>query len=191
MFETLNAIDHQLFLLINRGLENPYFDWIMPLLRSRFFWSPLYLFLIVYIIKTNTSRNAIITIGFIIITFALTDFVSAGIFKETFQRLRPCNDPDFMIYVRNMVGCGSGYSFVSSHASNHFGLAIFLSLYFSEKKWLGRLFIIWAASISFAQVYVGVHFPFDILVGMFLGVCIAHLTYYVYHRILLSNGNIR
>lgn len=191
MFETLNTIDHQLFLLINRGMVNPFFDGLMPILRSRFFWSPLYLFLIVYIIKTNSARNAIITISFLLITFALTDFVSAGIFKETFMRLRPCNEPEFMAYVRNIVGCGSGYSFVSSHACNHFGLAIFLSLYFSENKWIGKLFILWASSISFAQIYVGVHFPFDILAGMFLGVGIAYLTYYIYHRILINNGNTR
>lgn len=183
MIETLNAIDHQLFLLVNRGMANSFFDFVMPLMRSRFFWSPLYLFLIVYILKTNTSKKGILTIAFLLITFTLTDFISAGIFKETFQRLRPCNDPEFMQYVRNIVGCGSGYSFVSSHASNHFGLAIFLSLYFSDKIWIGRLFIIWAAVISFAQIYVGVHFPFDILAGMFLGIGIAYLSYYVYHRL--------
>ncbi len=191
MIEIFNTIDHQLFLLINRGMVNPFFDWIMPLLRSRFFWAPLYLFLIVYIIKTNSTRNSILTIVFLLITFALTDFVSAGIFKETFQRLRPCNEPEFMAFVRNIVGCGSGYSFVSSHACNHFGLAIFLSLYFSKQKSLGRMFIFWAALISFAQIYVGVHFPFDILAGMFLGIGIAYLTFYLYHRILLNNGNNR
>jgi membrane-associated phospholipid phosphatase len=183
MLETLNQIDHQLFLLINRGMVNPFFDFLLPLMRSKFFWSPLYLFLIIYIYKSNTNRKGILTIVFILITFALTDFVSAGIFKETFQRLRPCNEPEFMAYVRNIVGCGSGYSFVSSHATNHFGLAIFLGLYFYEKKWIGRLFMFWAALISFSQVYVGVHFPFDVLSGMFLGIGIAYFSFYLYHRI--------
>ncbi len=183
MIENLNTIDHQLFLLINRGLVNNFFDFLLPLMRSRFFWAPLYLFLIVYILKTNNTRRGLLTIGFLLITFALTDFVSAGIFKETFQRLRPCNEPEFMAYVRNIVGCGSGYSFVSSHATNHFGLAIFLGLYFNDKKWIGRAFIIWAAVISFSQVYVGVHFPFDVLAGMFLGIGLAYLSYYIYHRI--------
>lgn len=183
MIETLNNIDHQLFLLINRGLVNDFFDFLLPLMRSRFFWSPLYLFLIVYILKTNTTRRGILTIAFLFITFALTDFVSAGIFKETFQRLRPCNEPEFMSHVRSLVGCGSGYSFVSSHATNHFGLAIFLGLYFQDKKWIGRLFIIWAAVISFSQIYVGVHFPFDILAGTVLGIGIAYLSFYIYHRL--------
>jgi membrane-associated phospholipid phosphatase len=183
MLELLNNIDHQLFLLINRGMVNEFFDFLLPLMRSKFFWSPLYLFLIVYILKTNNTKTGLLTIAFLLITFALGDFISAGIFKESFQRLRPCNEPEFMAYVRNVVGCGSGFSFVSSHATNHFALAVFLGLYFSDFKWIGRLFIAWASIISFAQVYVGVHFPFDVMAGMFLGIGIAYFSFYFYHRI--------
>lgn len=184
MIETLNKIDHQLFLIINRGMVNNFFDFLLPLMRSKFFWSPLYLFLIVYFIKSNKPRKGLYTILFLLLTFALSDFISASIFKESFQRLRPCNDPEFMAYVRNLVGCGSGYSFISSHATNHFAIATFISLYFEATKWIGRAFYFWAAIISFSQIYVGVHYPFDVLTGMLLGIVIAQLTYYVYNRIV-------
>lgn len=183
MIEYIKHIDQQLFFIINRGFANQFFDFLLPLMRSKYFWSPLYLFLIVYFIKSNRPRKAFLTILFLVITFALTDFVSAGIIKEYVQRLRPCNDPEIMGYVRNFVGCGSGYSFVSSHATNHFGMATFLGLYFIDKRWIGVSFKVWAAIISFSQVYVGVHYPLDVLCGMILGIAIAHLTFYFYRNI--------
>lgn len=186
MIETLKQIDQQLMLLINRGLANDFLDVVLPLMRSKYFWAPLYLFLIVYIIKTNPFKRGLLTIAFLLITFALTDFISAGIIKESVQRLRPCNDPEIMAYIRNLVGCGSGYSFVSSHASNHFGIAIFLSHYFMERRWVGITFKIWATVISISQVYVGVHYPFDILLGAILGIGIAQLSFYLYERIKLN-----
>ncbi len=184
MIETLKHIDQQLFFLINRGFANPIFDFLLPLMRSKYFWAPLYIFLIVYIIKSNKTSKGIWTIAFVLITFALTDFVSASIIKETVQRLRPCNDPEIMGFVRNIVGCGNGYSFVSSHAANHFGIAIFLGLFFNEYRWVGISFKIWATVIAFSQVYVGVHYPIDVICGMFLGIGIAHLTFYIYSRIV-------
>lgn len=184
MIDYLKLLDQQLFFIINRGFANPFFDFLLPLMRSKYFWAPLYLFLIAYFIKSNNTRKGLITILFLLITFALTDYVSAGIIKESIQRIRPCNDPEIMGIVRSLVGCGSGYSFVSSHAANHFGLAIFLGLYFNDKPWIGISFKFWAAIIAFSQVYVGVHYPLDVLCGTFLGIGIAHLTFYIYTRIV-------
>ena len=184
MIEYLKYIDQQLFFIINRGFANSFFDFLLPLMRSKYFWSPLYIFLISYLLKTNNTRKGLFTILFLLITFALTDFISAGIIKESVQRLRPCNDPEIMGFVRNIVGCGSGYSFVSSHATNHFGIAIFLGLYFREKPWVGIVFKFWAAIIAFSQVYVGVHYPLDVIFGSILGIGIAHLTFYIYSRLV-------
>lgn len=184
MIDILKEIDQQLLLIINRGLANQFFDFLLPLMRSKYFWSPLYIFLIVFILKSSDRKTGLLTILFVLITFTLTDFISAGIIKESVQRLRPCNDPEIMGYVRNLVGCGSGYSFVSSHAANHFGIAIFLGLYFHEYRWVGIAFKIWAGVIALSQVYVGVHYPLDILCGMLLGIGIAHLTFYIYRRIV-------
>ncbi len=182
MIELLKNIDQQLFLIINRLWINSIFDFIMPLLRSKFFWAPLYLFLIIFFVK-NFGKKGWITVLFLLITFALTDFISAGIFKPLFTRIRPCNDPNLMVYVRNLVGCGSGYSFVSSHAANHFGIAVFLSSIFKNKwPWTKYAFLFWAFSICYAQVYVGVHYPLDVLTGGILGAFIGKIVFYFHER---------
>lgn len=171
--------DRQLFFLINRVLANDFFDMLLPLMRSKYFWSPLYLFIIIYFVS-NYGKSGWWRVLFLLLTFAITDFVSAGIFKEIFMRLRPCNEPEIMGYVRNIVGCGSGYSFVSSHAANHFGIATFMSLLYADKKWVGYVFKIWAFTVCYSQVYVGVHYPFDVLCGGILGIALANFSFYIY-----------
>ena len=169
MLEQLIQFDQNLFFTINHGLSNSFFDWLMPALRNRFFWTPLYLFIIIFSIRTY-GKQGWIMILFLGLTFGCTDFISSSLIKPTVQRLRPCNDPEIKSDVKNLIDCGSGYSFPSSHASNHFGLAVFLIvMFFSKWKLILPIGLLWAASISFAQVYVGVHYPVDILAGAMLG----------------------
>jgi undecaprenyl-diphosphatase len=169
MLEQLIQFDQNLFFTINHGLSNSFFDWLMPALRNRFFWTPLYLFIIIFSIRTY-GKQGWIMILFLGLTFGCTDFISSSLIKPTVQRLRPCNDPEIKSDVKNLIDCGSGYSFPSSHASNHFGLAVFLIvMFFSKWKLILPIGLLWAASISFAQVYVGVHYPVDILAGAILG----------------------
>lgn len=169
MLEQLIQFDQNLFFTINHGLSNLFFDWLMPALRNRFFWTPLYLFIIIFLIR-NYGKKGWIMILFLGLTFGCTDFISSSLIKPTVQRLRPCNDPEIKSAVNNLIDCGSGLSFPSSHASNHFGLAVFLIMMFYPKwKLILPIGLLWAASISFAQVYVGVHYPIDILAGAMLG----------------------
>jgi undecaprenyl-diphosphatase len=110
--------------------------------------------------------------------------VSSRIFKEGFERLRPCNDPFFFEHVRLLLkSCAGGYSFTSSHAAYHFGMATFLSItiYHSFKRWI-YLTYLWAFFIAYAQIYVGVHYPLDVLGGGFLGVLAGLLTATVYNQ---------
>lgn len=176
MFDQLIEFDQHLFLAINQGLANPFFDWLMPLLRNRFFWSPLYLFLSIFLIK-NYNKQGWIILLFLGLTFGITDFFNSSIIKPTVQRLRPCNDPEMKPEVEARVACGGGFSFPSTHASNHFAIAMFLITMF-YKKWkdIVLLALLWAFSISFAQVYVGVHYPFDVTAGALLGCIIGYLT---------------
>jgi undecaprenyl-diphosphatase len=183
MLEQLIQFDQNLFFTINHGLSNSFFDWLMPALRNRFFWTPLYLFIIIFSIR-NYGKQGGIMILFLGLTFGCTDFISSSLIKPTVQRLRPCNDPEIKSDVKNLVDCGSGYSFPSSHASNHFGLAVFLIvLFFSKWKLILPMGLLWAASISFAQVYVGVHYPIDILAGAMLGGMIG----FIMGKILLAS----
>jgi undecaprenyl-diphosphatase len=105
-----------------------------------------------------------------LVTVALTDMIGTNLFKHQFMRLRPCGDISFVSHVRLLVNHCGGYSFVSNHAANHFGMAAFF--YFTMRPVIGRWAMIafaWAALIAFAQVYVGLHYPADVLAGALLG----------------------
>lgn len=176
MFDQLIQFDQHLFYAVNQGLSNPFFDWLMPLLRNRYFWSPVYLFLAVFLIR-NYGKTGWILLLFFAITFSVTDFFCSAIVKPAIERLRPCNDPQLQDEMISLIACGSGYSFPSTHAANHFALGMFLITTFYHKwKWILPVCLLWAISISFAQVYVGVHYPLDIIAGGILGGMIGYVT---------------
>lgn len=162
--------DLKLFFYINNRLTNVFLDFVLPWMREPYFWAPLYLFLGVLVVY-NYKWRGFFWIVFFILTFAITDQSSAFI-KDLVGRLRPCRDPNIAQYVRVLViYCPGSGSFTSSHAANHFGLAMFsfLSLKPQIGKW-AWLFFAWAAVIGYAQIYVGVHYPLDILGGAVLGI---------------------
>jgi undecaprenyl-diphosphatase len=168
--------DRNLLRLINNTWQNSFFDWLMPWLRNSLVWAPLYLFLIVFIV-INFKKTGWWLVLFAICTIILSDFVSSKLIKENIIRLRPCNDPAIADWVRVLVGYRpQSSSFTSSHAANHFALAMFLFTTLKKyfKKWLA-LFFIWAFSICYAQVYVGVHYPLDVFAGALIGIVIGYL----------------
>ena len=169
--------DQWLFIQINSGQSNSFSDSIMPYLRNSYYWTPLYLFLLLFVIINFKGRGWWWVLIFLC-TVSLTDIISSRILKEVFERLRPCQDPDFMGYVRLLVDqCSGGSSFTSSHAANHFGMATFFFITFRHlfKKWAWLVFI-WAAAVGYAQVYVGVHYPGDVLGGAVAGILMGSLT---------------
>ncbi|UKJ06432.1 phosphatase PAP2 family protein [Solitalea lacus] len=175
MLNQLNTFDQKAFFFINTGLSNSFFDLLMPLLRNQYFWTPVYVFLIVFFIR-EYKKKGLYLIGFLLLTFAIADFTSASIIKEYFQRLRPCNDPALVGLVKLRLNrCGNGFSFVSSHAANHFAISMFLiGTFYQRWKWVLPAALIWAALVCFAQVYVGVHYPFDVTCGGILGLLIGY-----------------
>jgi len=178
----LLQLDQELFLLINQRLAHPWLDTWLPVTRNMFFWAPLYLFFIAWL-TLNFGKKGWIVVALVLITFAFTDLVSSSVIKPWVGRLRPCNDPDFAEYVRLLVKCGGGKSFTSSHATNHFGLASFLGLVFKPFfKPALFLLLFWAGTISLAQVYVGVHYPLDVVGGALLGCSIGYLIGIFYKR---------
>jgi undecaprenyl-diphosphatase len=169
--QKLEQWDHWLFIQINNHQSNPFFDSIMPYLRNSFYWAPLYLFLLMFATLNFKGRGWWWVLLFLC-TVSLTDITSSRIIKEAVERLRPCQDPDFFENIRLLVNqCSGGYSFTSSHAANHFGMAAFFFITSRQliKNW-ALLAFFWAAAISYAQVYVGVHYPFDVLGGALVGV---------------------
>lgn len=183
MIESLYNFDIALFLKIHRGLSNGFFDWLMPLVRNRYFWSPLYLFIIIFCFKEYKKRGWYI-IGGVLLTFALGDLTSSRLIKPFVARLRPCNDFNLANEIIHRVPCGSGYSFPSAHATNHFGIAIFLIMVFYPRwKPILPLGLAWAFLISFAQIYVGVHFPLDTLAGAALGTTVGLIVSQFYKKL--------
>jgi undecaprenyl-diphosphatase len=168
--EYLKLLDTWLFLKINHDWTNPFLDSIFPWWRDQNTWTPLYLFLFLFMVM-NFGWRSWTWILAIAVTATLTDQVSSTLLKNWINRPRPCNDPFLMYYVRLLLSrCPSSGSFTSSHAANHFGAAFFI--YFTLKPWFkkwGYLFFIWAATISYGQIYIGVHYPIDVLGGTLIG----------------------
>jgi membrane-associated phospholipid phosphatase len=181
----LIELDHRLFRIINGGnWHNGFYDTLMPFLRNSYSWYPLYLFLVLFAIF-NFKKNAFGWILFAAITIILSNFISSNLVKEYFFRLRPCNDPRFADSIRILVSYKpQSSSFTSSHASNHFAMAVFF--YSTLKKFIGKwglLFFLWALLICFAQVYVGVHFPLDVICGGVIGCIVGYLMAKIYNKI--------
>ncbi len=180
----LLQFDQDLFFMINRGWANGVFDLVLPWLRNMYFWAPLYVFMAGWLV-VNFGKKGWITIGWILLTFAFTDLISSSLVKPFFERVRPCNDALLIDYVRLLVHCGGGFSFTSSHATNHFGFAVITaSIMRPYFRWMLPVMLLWAAVISIAQVYVGVHYPLDISVGALLGSAIALIMAYLYRTFL-------
>lgn len=177
------AWDQWLFIKLNSEWTNPVFDTILPFFRDSVFWAPVYLFLLVFIVINFGTKGFWWSVAFIC-TIAITDVIGARVFKEGFERLRPCRDPDFSFHVRLLLKqCSGSFSFISNHAANHFGIATFAWLTFNGifKKWM-YLAYVWAFFIAYAQVYVGVHYPLDVLGGAGLGVVAGSFTAWVFHK---------
>jgi undecaprenyl-diphosphatase len=171
--DTILEIDKDLLIWINSF----HADWLDPIVLTATktaFWTPLYLLLIFLIFK-NFERDAWFAMAGAALTILLADQITASIMKPLFQRLRPSQDPtiqDLLHLVANSKGNlyrGGLYGFASSHAANTFGTATFVWLLFKDKsKWIGLVFF-WAIVMTYTRLYLGVHFPGDILVGGIIG----------------------
>ena len=169
--------DQSLFISINSDWTNSVFDVVMPFLRNSLTWAPLYLFLLIFVL-VNFKVRGLWWAVFFLSTVALTDMTGTYVFKHAFERLRPCSDPDFFTHVRLLLKqCAGGYSFTSNHAANHFGMATFFFITFRHlfKIW-AWIALCWAAVICYSQVYVGVHYPLDVLAGAMLGLAFGITT---------------
>lgn len=171
LLQWLQHIDETMFIFVHHTASVPFLDNFMLLMRNANTWIPLYAFMLFWSIKFGKPYT-IIFIACTLITFALGDYISSGIIKNLVARTRPCDAPSLARYIRHIIGCG-GYSMPSSHATNHFALATFWFLAIKKlrgRKWYWLWF--WAALVSYAQVYVGKHYPFDVLAGTALGILI-------------------
>ncbi len=177
-------MDITLFDFINQDLANPFLDAVLPIYREKTTWIPLYLLMLVLLYRAYGWKKTWWLLLAIAVTLAAADQLAASFLKPWIGRLRPCAEPSVADHARLLVGCGGKFSFPSNHATNHFALATFLSLTWLRGQAVGwRLgILLWAASIALAQVYVGKHYPGDILAGALLGSGLAWLGVRMYRK---------
>ncbi|MEX2567066.1 MAG: phosphatase PAP2 family protein [Cyclobacteriaceae bacterium] len=167
MMESIQKLDEKLFIFLNQ-LNAELLDPIMLALTGRFIWVPFYMLLLYFLIKEFKKESIwyILGLAFVIL---LADQFTSGFMKPFFERLRPCHDPRWDDLIFNYAGCGGRFGFASSHAANTFALAAYLNLVAGNKipgyKWL----FLWAAVVSYTRIYLGVHYPLDILIGALVG----------------------
>ncbi len=178
--------DELLFHLINGEWHNSFFDAVIPWIRNKYFWVPAYVFLMSFLL-INFKKWGFFLIMAALVTITISDTVSSVYIKKTVQRVRPCHDAKMQDNIRVLVPCGGGYSFTSSHATNHFALAVFLMVtlggLMKKYRWL---LLLWAGMISYGQVYVGVHYPFDVLAGGVIGAAIGYFMGKVFFKRLME-----
>jgi len=163
-------LDQQLFLYLNSH-NSPFWDGVMYAISGIIIWVPFYLAILTYLGIKN-KRKFWIILFFIVLGITLADRSSVVLFKNIIQRLRPCHEPVLEGLVHIVKGkCGGKYSFVSSHATNCFYVAV-ISALFVRKKWFSISIICWAAVVSYSRIYLGVHYPGDVICGTALGILI-------------------
>ena len=178
MIEYLDNIDKQILLFLN-GMHAPYFDTLMWYVSKTATWS-LMLITLIFILARKNWKQAIFVIIGIALTITLADQISSGIIKETVERFRPTHSPEIGNLVHIVKGYKGGlYGFVSSHAANTIGVALFISLLFKRKDLTLSLFF-WAVLVSYSRIYLGVHYLGDILGGTCVGLFSGFVVYKIY-----------
>ena len=169
MIDWLNTIDTQVFLALN-GLHAPYFDVFMKLFTGKYIWVPMYAAVLFAVVRNYRWRQTLAVLVCVALAITIADQVCATLIRPEVCRLRPSNPENPLSEMVHIVGGyrGGSYGFPSWHAANSFALASFLTLLFANRK-LSLFIFAWAVLNSYSRVYLGVHYPGDLLVGAIIG----------------------
>ncbi len=181
MLDFFLHLDTTVLLFIN-GHHSPFFDPLMLDFSSKVFWFPLYALLIYWIFRDNKWYGFLVLV-FVTLTLTAADQLSVHAFKNVFMRLRPCHEPALQGLLHMIQPCGGQYGFVSSHAANSFAILTFIIGIFKKKRpWIRWIMWTWALLIIYSRVYLGVHYPGDVLGGALLGFAIGETTLWLYFK---------
>lgn len=190
MLEWILEADTQAFLFLN-GLYALGLDSVMMFLTAELSWLPLYVFLLWLAYQKLKMRRLLICLFCVALTVALADQTTSSFMKPYFKRPRPSHEPALasrIHLVKNAKGelyRGGNFGFASSHASNTFGVALFFFLLLGRQGRLRWLFV-WAGLVSYTRIYLGVHYPLDVICGAFVGMIWAWVVFKIFNRALLS-----
>jgi undecaprenyl-diphosphatase len=182
MFQYFESLDQTLFLWLN-GFHNSWVDEIMWVISSKYIWIPLYIFIFIQLLHAY-KKQVIRIILMIIVIITLSDGISSGIIKDSVKRYRPSHNTQISSQVHVYTESngseyrGGQYGFVSSHASNSFAIALFAFLLLRKKSKHWRWIFLWAIIVSYSRIYLGVHYPADIIGGAIVGILSTCLVYF-------------
>ena len=188
IIEILNNTDTSLFLFLN-GFYNDYFDNFMFLYSEKFIWIPFYVAVVYQIIKLFERKSVWIILS-LIVALTIADQVSSGLIKQLVQRLRPSQDESLTGLVHTVRGyIGGRYGFVSSHSANAMGFAFLTALIFRNKIFTVSV-VLWALITGYSRIYLGVHYPGDVLGGFIVGIFSGGICFYFLKRYLKENAQL-
>lgn len=185
MTETLENLDRSLFLALN-GAHSPFFDQVMLWASHRWIWIPFYVFLFIIVFVRFRKRTGLVMLLAAGLIFT-TDQTANLLKNKLVQRYRPCHNYELKEAIHLNGECGGQFGFISSHAANAFGMAVFLVLLLRRKakySWIALLF--WATLVSYSRIYNGVHYPGDILGGILSGLLFGWLFYRLFRKLELK-----
>lgn len=169
MLEELVHIDKEVFIYLN-GLGSPAWDNLWQFISSKYSAIPLYLFLLILSYQKLGLKRTFLLVVSVALMITVSDQLS-NFFKYGVARLRPCHDPDTMNVMRLVKSyCGGKYGYFSAHASNAFALATFFGVILrAQLRYIGVFLLLWASLVAYSRIYIGVHFPLDVLTGLLIG----------------------
>ena len=177
MLEKILSLDTKLFIFLN-GLGSETFDGFWLIITKQYSWTPLFLLLLYLVYKKLGTKQTLFLLLFVAILLVLTD-QTANLFKNGFQRLRPCNNPEINSFIR-IVQSRTSFSFFSGHATSSMGVAIFLYLIFKKDFKYFWLLFLWPLIFAYSRIYLGLHYPLDIISGYLCGAILGFLMFQLY-----------
>jgi len=186
MLEKIVSIDKKLLIYLN-SLGSESFDPFWLLITKQVSWAPFFIVVFYILYKKLGRTNFLYAIGFIALLIIVCD-QSANLFKHTFQRLRPCNDPEIKSIIR-LVKESNSFSFYSGHATNSMASTLFVYLNLKKHYKYTALLFLFPLIFAYSRIYLGLHFPIDILTGYLFGIFYSFIAYQLFNKYLLKSRN--